>query len=245
MTKDIISDRINFVSNGTKRGGIMAVTPRIIEKLREVEMFSSVSPEILSSVLSNDEVEVVDYKKGEIIYSSEVYRASIGLILKGSARVLKVENGVMVSKLTEGDIFGCAVLFSGKEYFVNEITATKDTKVVYVGKGSILKLMQLEGNFSVEYIRYLSDRIYFLNKRIANFTGGSAESRLANYLLGCFADYKTYELDRSMSQLAVSLDIGRASLYRAFESLIESGAIQRNGKNIRLADKGILNSFIQ
>ena len=223
----------------------MAVSSKIIDKLCEIEFFSSIGRENWNSVLSEEEVEIVDYKKGDVIYSSEVFRSAVGLIVRGSAQVVKTENQVIVSKLYDGDIFGCAVLFLGNEYFFNEIIATKDTRVVYLNKSVIVKLMQMYDNFSVSYIRYLSERIFFLNKRIANFTGGSAESRLSNYLLGCFADYKTYELDRSMSQLAVSLDIGRASLYRAFDRLIESGAVQRDGKYIRLVDKGILASFAQ
>ena len=97
----------------------------------------------------------------------------------------------------------------------------------------------------LDYIRYLSKRIYFLNNRIINFTGGTAESRLANFLLNSFGDYKTYVLDVSLSQLAVLLDIGRASLYRGFEKLISEGAIERKGKIIRLLDKDALISFIK
>lgn len=222
----------------------MTVNQRFIERLQETELFSSVNPELLSAVMGNDDVEFVDYKRGELVFSSEAFRFSIGFILKGGAQVAKKENGVIVSRLKENDLFGCVALFAGEEYFVNEIYATKDTRIAFISKSAIVKLMQLEGNFSISFIRYLSQRILFLNKRIENFTGGSAESRLANYLIGCFADYKTYELDRSMSQLAVSLDIGRASLYRAFDSLVESGAVERDGKSFRLVDKGILQSFI-
>ena len=223
----------------------MTVNQKLIEKLLTTELFSSVNSELLSAVIGSEDVEFVDYKRGDLVFSSEAYRYSIGLIIKGGAQVAKRENGVIVSRLKENDIFGCVALFSGKDYFVNEIFATKDTRIAYISKTAIVKLMQLDSNFSVCYIQYLSQRILFLNKRIENFTGGSAESRLANYLSGCFADYKTYELDRSMSQLAVSLDIGRASLYRAFDRLVESGAVERDGKYIRLVDKDILTSFIQ
>ena len=48
-----------------------------------------------------------------------------------------------------------------------------------------------------------------------------------------------------MSQLAVSLDIGRASLYRAFDALEAGNAVERDGKYIRLIDKDALKSFIQ
>ena len=116
--------------------------------------------------------------------------------------------------------------------------------MLYIKKGAVAALMQLKPNFSLDYIRYLSKRIYFLNKRIVSFTGGTAESRLANYLVSSFGDYKTYVLDIPMNQLAISLDIGRASLYRAFDKLIEAGAVEKKGKIIRLTDKDALISFI-
>ena len=223
----------------------MTVSDKLVNKLLKLDIFSSLSPRLLKSVLSCDETEIVDYKRGETIYSSECFRFSVGFIIRGGAKVLKSENGVIISKLSDNSLFGCAALFSGQDHFVNEIIATKDTRVFYIDKSVIVKLMQLDTTFPVSYIRYLSDRILFLNKRIVNFTGGSAESRLANYLLSCFADYKTYELDRSMSQLAVSLDIGRASLYRAFDALESGGAVERDGKYIRLVDKDRLKAFIQ
>ncbi len=223
----------------------MTVSDKLVEKLLKLDIFSSLSPRMLKTALSCDDTNIVDYKRGEVIYSSECFRFSVGFIIRGGAKVIKSENGVMISKLSENSIFGCAALFSGKDHFVNEIVATKDTRVFYIDKSVIVKLMQLDTTFPVSYIRYLSDRILFLNKRIVNFTGGSAESRLANYLLSCFADYKTYELDRSMSQLAVSLDIGRASLYRAFDALENGGAVERDGKYIRLVDKDTLKKFVQ
>ena len=223
----------------------MTISDKLVNKLLKLDIFSSLSPQILKNALSCDETETVDYKRGETIYSSDCFRFSVGFIIRGGAKVLKSENGVIISKLSDNSLFGCAALFSGKDHFVNEIVATKDTRVFYIDKSVIVKLMQLDTTFPISYIRYLSDRILFLNKRIVNFTGGSAESRLANYLLSCFADYKTYELDRSMSQLAVSLDIGRASLYRAFDALESGEAVERDGKYIRLVDKEKLKEFIQ
>lgn len=223
----------------------MTVSEKLVEKLLKLDLFSSLTPEFLKNILSCDETFLVDYKRGDVIYSAEHFRFAIGFVVRGGAKVLKSENGVIISKLTDGSLFGCAALFSGRDYFVNEIVATKDTRVFYIDKSVIVKIMQLDTTFSVSYIRYLSERILFLNKRIVNFTGGTAESRLANYLLSCFADYKTYELDRSMSQLAVSLDIGRASLYRAFDALELGNAVQRDGKYIRLIDKEALKGFIQ
>lgn len=223
----------------------MTLTDSVFSLLMNADVFSSASEANLRAVLTDDDVETVDYKKGKVIYSSAVFHESIGLIVSGSAAVRKGGKGILVSRLSQGDIFGCAALFLSREYFVNEIVAERQTQALYVGKAAIRQLMSIDPDFSLGFIRYLSERIYFLNRRIVSFTGGSAESRLAGYLLSRFGDYKVYELDLPLSQLAVSLDIGRASLYRAFDKIAGSGAVEKNGKVIRLVNKETLASFIE
>lgn len=222
----------------------MLLTEDIIEKVSKASLFCDVKSEALKVALTEETVSLQSYKSGEIIYSAENYKSAVGIILQGSAKVKTKEGTVIVGCLEENDIFGCQSLFLGSGYFTNEIVASANTKVLYLEKKAIIALMQLDNGFSLDYIRYLSERIYFLNKRIVNFTGGTAESRLANYLLSCFGDYKVYVTDRPMNQLAVSLDIGRASLYRALDRLIESGAIEREGKILRLINREKLISFI-
>ena len=223
----------------------MALQPRVLERLQSNELFSSVRGDVLSSVLDAEAPVTADFRRGDVIFPPEKQGAEIGFLLRGGAQVAKKETGIIVSRLKEGDVFGCSVLFTSGAAYSSEIVAVRDTRVLFFSKNAVTKLMQADGNFAVGFIRCLSQHIAFLNKCIDNFTGGSAESRLANYLCGCFEDYKTYELDRSMSQLAVSLDIGRASLYRAFDRLAAGGAVQRDGRSVRLVDKAALLSFIQ
>lgn len=233
------------VSNETKEVTQMSLSENDIDLLLHADIFSVADKALLRAALTDSDFEKVKYKKGEIIYSSEVFHDCIGLILSGKATVRKKDAELIVSHLSVGDIFGAAALFLSRDYFLNEITAEVKTEVLYIGKAAVRRLLQTDQNFSLGFIRYLSERIFFLNKRIVSFTGGSAESRTARYLLSGFGDYRVFALDRPMSQLAVSLDIGRASLYRAFDSLCESGAIERNGKIIRLVNKEKLLSFIE
>jgi len=80
----------------------------------------------------------------------------------------------------------------------------------------------------------LSDKIRFLNRKIAFFTSGSTEKKLAGYILSLPIENNTVKLDMNMSKLASSLDIGRASLYRAFESLEENCFITRENNLIKI-----------
>ena len=97
--------------------------------------------------------------------------------------------------------------------------------------------MLLESDRAVlyNYIEFLSDRIRFLNKKIRFFTSGSAERRLALYL-DSFNEEKI-ELEAGMSAIADMLDIGRASLYRAFDKLTEDGFILRDKDTVTLINR--------
>ena len=65
-------------------------------------------------------------------------------------------------------------------------------------------------------------------------TAGSAERRVALFLFSFGKD--TVELDASLSSLSDLLNIGRASLYRALDTLIADGYIQKEGRTIHLLD---------
>ena len=221
----------------------MPLSDHDIALLMSTDIFSCADEIKLKTVLTESDFEKVQYKKGEVIYSSEVFHDCIGIILSGKATVRKKDSDLIVSRLSDGEIFGAAALFLSNEYFINEITAQVKTEVVYIAKAAIRQLISLDFEFSLGFIRYLSERIFFLNKRIVSFTGGSAESRTARYLLSGFGDYRVFELDRPMSQLAVSLDIGRASLYRAFDYLESINLIKRDGRIISVLDKDKLKNI--
>ena len=122
---------------------------------------------------------------------------------------------------------------------LDEAQYTKNQKAALT-KAVFLRLMQSDSGFSLGMIRFLSARVVSLERRVMSYTGGSAQSRLARFLLDAFGDYKTFALDRSMQQLAAELDISRPSLYRAFADLQNLGAIGRDGKIVRLANKELL-----
>ena len=87
---------------------------------------------------------------------------------------------------------------------------------------------------SLNYIRFLSDRIQFLNRRIASFTAPNAEQTLLSFL-------RQQPQQRcegvSMVKLSEVLNIGRTSLYRVVQQLEQNGVIKREGRVIQLMEE--------
>ncbi len=222
----------------------MKVTKQVLDALCATKLFFGVSRKSLSALLEAQEKTIVVYKRGDIIYSPDSYESSLGFIIRGNVNAVKPASGVIISSLSKGDVFGAVTLYSQRGYYVSRLVATTETKVLFIDKTTINVLMIQDQALATNFISYLSDRIYYLNSRIDSFTGGSAESRLASYLIESFGGYKTLQLKQPYTKLAVSLDIGRASLYRAFDSFISSGAIEKDGKYIRLLNEEKLREYI-
>lgn len=84
------------------------------------------------------------------------------------------------------------------------------------------------------YVRFLSDRIRFLNRRLATLTAGQNDGKLWQYLQACREEDGRVTLLTGMTGLAKRLDMSRSSLYRSLDALEESGRIRRDGKCIFL-----------
>ena len=83
-------------------------------------------------------------------------------------------------------------------------------------------------------MQFLSRKIIYLNKKLATLTAGSAEKKLAAYI-------SEHQIDgvftaTSLSELANILQMGRASLYRAIDSMTENGIIKKSGKQFIISD---------
>ena len=223
----------------------MTLNHRFFQSLTENELFSGLKTELLAAVLTEQQVAFVRFSRGQKLNGTAPNAPSIGYLLRGEIRVSGKNAGPLLETLRPGDVFGCEALFLGESGELGDAAAVKAGEAAFLSRHAITQLMEHDPLFSLRFIRYLSKRVVRFGSRIGQYSAGSAQARLAQFLLSGFGDYKTYELDQPMTQLAVQLQIGRASLYRAFEALEMGGAVRRDGKNIRLVDRDILASFIK
>lgn len=182
------------------------------------------------------------YQKGAYIFSREVNPRALGVILSGTAQVEKgtQDHLIVMSRLIQGDVFGAVSLYASSEQYVTGIRAITPVAALLIPKRVMDKLIRTYPEIAVNYLTYLSERIYFLNRRIDSFTGGSAVQRLAGYFLMAETDTSGVPA----AHLASALDIGRASLYRAFEELERAGAIRREGKLITVLSREKLQQYV-
>lgn len=155
---------------------------------------------------------------------------SLGIMLNGTAKIKKALGSggdVVMRTLNVPEVFGVANMFSENTETISKIIAENDCIVLYIGENLLYKLMQDYPQISINYIKFLTGRIKFLNFRIDNFTAGSAEQKLLEYLVQHSIKNGEVVLNHSMAELAKRLNIGRSSLYRSLDALEKTGAIVR------------------
>lgn len=159
-------------------------------------------------------------------------------MISGECEVCRIKHDggrVKLNTLSRGQSFGISTIFS-EEDFPTVIYAIRRAEVVFITRDELLTLIDAIPAIALNIIKFQNDRIAFLNKKIETFSAGSVEEKLACYI---FSEYKKcgeHELPLNRMKTAEKLGVGRASLYRALDSLVESGIIKLETKKIYIID---------
>lgn len=175
------------------------------------------------------------FEKGDVIYGGERCGA-IGVLLSGRAECVAQSGGVLMKVFEAGEVFGAASVF--EDGAASHMTAAAACSVQYIDRETLLAWFGIHTCVTVNYIRFLSSKVHFLNRKIALLTMDSAQSRLMEYLLA-HADENGRAAVCNMSQLAKTIGVGRTSLYRSMDALCSEGWITREDHQIILKEKQI------
>lgn len=212
-------------------------------------LFLNTDPETVNRFLTKTALQLVTVDADRVAYSSEAEQLKVGVVISGVARVYTAvpdagsAGHTLLRTLTAGSMFGIANLYAEGEPFPTQIRTAEPCSILFLDGMAFRSWIESDPVALRNYLILQSKKLVFLNRKIAIFTAGSAEKKLALFLLEnevaqCVTPPCT------MSELANLLNLGRASLYRALESLEESGLIRRQGKTILILDKKALSALL-
>lgn len=205
------------------------ILPQVSQELiRSSFLLRDVPQEGVEYFLNQGEAEQAG--RGEVLYSPSGFRRCLGLVIGGKVRVTRGE--LFVAVLSKGDWFGAAALFNERAEYPSTLTALSECNVLFFSQDAVSRLIHDWPVAGENYVRYLSERIGFLSDRLNSLAAGGAEGKVEQFLLHS-AD-KDGLVTVSATLIAQALGLGRASIYRAFDTLEEKGVISRDGKTIRV-----------
>ncbi len=197
-------------------------------------LLQGLSPRERTRHLSAIGEEPCRYSRGEVIYDRHRARRALAWVLEGHLRVL--HGRVVMNDLYAGDVFGAAALFGAEEAYPSAVVAATDCRVQFIPQETVSAWMENDPRIGENYIRFLSERIRFLNRRLATLTAGQTDDRLWRYLQAHRNEAGIVELPDGMAGLAEHLGMGRSSLYRSLDTLLAAGVVRRGKKQIVLIE---------
>ena len=215
----------------------MIPTDTLTAFLAKVPLFSACQQETLSDLISSSLSTTL--QNGRMLEQASA--PMLGVLLEGSLEIISTdsEKPVILRSLRACGVFGAASLFTRDTAPLSTIVATAPCHLLLFPRDAVRKALAADGGFLDAFLAFLADRVAFLNREIRCFTAGSAERRLALWLVSNEQDALTLP---SITALSEMLDIGRASLYRALDKLKGEGLIAQNGREITLLNR---NAMIQ
>lgn len=182
-------------------------------------------PEAEKSRLLADCPPLEVFEKGAVIYAPDRYVRALGVFLSGEGAAL---SGQTVKRtFAEGDLFGAAALFGGDSTYISTIVARTECRIQFIPESVLAGWMEKHPAMAMRYIAFLSEKLRFLNRRIAQYTDTDAAARLYRFLCDN-ADRAGCLSVKNMSLLASETGMGRTSLYRALAQLEEEQKIRRD-----------------
>lgn len=190
-------------------------------------LFKNLSSDRISELLEKEKVFTVRLKKNDWVTDRNEVNNSLAMVLSGSLEVTKnnQEHRIILNILYPGHLFGMATLFYQNSQDISEIRARETAELLILPKKWMEAAMVQEPQLTTNYIEILSQRINFLNKKIAEFTAGDSKNTLLRYFQSQAGPGGTVEIPTSMTKLATSLNLSRPSLYRALKKLEEEHII--------------------
>ena len=222
---------------------ILDVFPQITDNI----LFNNADKDKLKTLLTkeSDDIVLKKFSASETILSPDIKTVPIGIVVNGIIEITSAaqKHKVILKTAGSGSIFGIANLYATQAEFPSQITAKTDSEILIINPDIFRKIVESDPVITKNYLYFLSNKILYLNKKIASYTLGNTECKLAYYLYENEVD-GVVRLNNSLSDISVMLNMGRASLYRSLDKLVEENVIHKDGKNIYITDKEKLKNYI-
>ena len=143
-----------------------------------------------------------------------------------------------MKKLSCGDVFGEALIFSKTTTYPVTVMANSNCIVGYLNKEDIIKLFSLNDIILENFLMLLSDKVIVLNNKIKSISLKNIKQKVADYILQEYKSQKQLIVNLKMNkeEIANFIGIPRPSLSRELIKLRKEKIIDFDRNNITILD---------
>ena len=218
---------------------------KIIERLKENELFKDVNDINMETTISELNILTKNYSKDQIVANEGELCNSLGLVIDGVVEVQRIYSSgkqIVLKRLEPGEVFGEAIIFSNKNEYPATIISSSDSAISYLRKEDIIKLCLKDETILKNFITLLSNKIFVLNRKIKDISFKSMRQKVINFIFEQAKEQNsnTIKLNLSKEQIASLLGVPRPSLSRELMKLRDDGFIEFDRNTIKVLDIELL-----
>ncbi|EQC43075.1 cyclic nucleotide-binding domain protein [Bacteriovorax sp. BSW11_IV] len=187
------------------------------------------------------------YKKGQTLFVQGNHPFGLYCISSGNIKVTKTGpdgKESIVRIVTGGDVLGHRSLFTN-EYYTATATALEDSRVCFIDKKYILKVIQDKPSVALNVINKLSRDMGAAESKLTSLHQKNVRERLAELLLllkeshGIDLGGGRFKLDIKLTREEMATMIGTANetLIRFISEFKDEQMIEQDGKTIIISDE--------
>ena len=204
-------------------------------------LFKGLSDEEIKEIFLHIKYLEVSYDKGQILFQEGDICENIGIVEEGTIKLERIYSngkGIVLNKLSKGDVFGEALVISSTALYPATVIAKSNCKILFINRKEIIKLCSSNTKILENFITLLSDKVIMLNNKVKSTTLKSVKHKVVNYILDRNEDSESniIKLEESKEEIAAYLGIPRPSLSRELINLRNEDIIEFDRNTITILD---------
>lgn len=212
-----------------------------IKPLSKCVLFRNMEEAEIEEIINSLVYTIKSYDKDEVIAIENDDCDSLGVILSGNVEIHKpFPSGkvVTINHFSAGNVFGEALVFSERHRYPATIISSNKSKIMYIKREDIVKMMTHNPKIIKNFMGVLSNRILMLNDRITNLSYDSLRKKISSILLNEYKRQRSPNiiLPYSRKKMAEILNIPRPSLSRELVNMREESIIDFYKNKIKILD---------
>lgn len=212
----------------------------------ELRAYLACSPFLRDCPLTPDQVRLYRFRAGQIVSDRQAGTACVGLILCGRVEVYSVAldgRDILLNTLEQGECFGIANLVGTGE-LDTVLRCASDTRVLYIQKAALLDDLAQDTGLALRYAALCNEKLQFLIRRIELLTMQSCRGKIIAYLLAHQNAAGVVTDTGSREELARTLGISRAALFRELAALQNLDVLRTEGSTLTVLDSAMLEELL-